>query len=358
MSDRLPIRRILCPTDFSAYSERSLRQAVALARWFGAEVDVLHVVHYVLPAGEGLPYFPAPKSADSSLLCQARDDLAQFVQPVLHEPVVVQMRLREGPPWREIDACARELPADLIVMGTHGRAGFEHLVLGSVTEKLLRRAPCPILTVCHSQRPSAKRQLFRRIVCAADLTADSARTIHFALGVAEENEARVILLHVLPGPFEKAPPRAHGPAPEHPPLRRDLEAFALERLRRAVPDEARDWCAVKERVTTGKPYREILRVAAEEEADLIVMGAHAQGALGRLFFGSSANHVVREAACPVLIVREAVSGSSSRPSIGRAEEIGQDERGPVATEEDPVQHERSGEEAPGEQARAGPGGQG
>ena len=138
--------------------------------------------------------------------------MAQFLEPVLHEPVVVNTRLREGTPWREIEAEARALPADLIVMGTHGRAGFEHLVLGSVTEKVLGRAPCPILTVCHSQTPSAKRQLFRRIVCAADLTDDSAHTISFALSVAEENEARVILLHVLDGRLEAGS------------LRRDLEA--------------------------------------------------------------------------------------------------------------------------------------
>ena len=96
--------------------------------------------------------------------------------------------------------------------GTHGRAGFEHLLLGSVTEKLLRRAPCPVLTVCHAQKPSAKRQLFRRIVCAADLTDDSAHTVAFALSAAEENEARVILLHVLDGRLEAGS------------LRRDLEA--------------------------------------------------------------------------------------------------------------------------------------
>ena len=216
----LPVERILCPTDFSDYSTRSLRQAV-----------------------------------------------------------------------------------DLIVMGTHGRAGFEHLLLGSVTEKLLWRAPCPILTVCHGQTPSAKRHLFRRIVCAADLTDDSVHTISFALSVAEENEARVILLHVLDGRLDTGAPRGQGPAPDRGSLRRDLEAFALERLRRAVPDEARDWCAVEERVAAGKPHGEIVRVAAEEGADLIVMGAHARGALDRLFFGSTASQVVREAGCPVLIVR-------------------------------------------------------
>lgn len=303
-----PVERILCPTDFSDYSTRSLRQAVALARWFGSEIRVLHVVP---------PVLPAPLPMEATRLRQAQEELARFVEPVLHEPVVVDTRVREGTPWREIEAEARALPADLIVMGTHGRAGFEHLVLGSVTEKVLGRAPCPILTVCHSPLPSAKRELFRRIVCAADLTDDSAHTISFALSVAEENEARVTLLHVLDGRLEAGAPRGQGPASDRGSLRRDLEAFALERLRRAVPDEARDWCAVEERVVVGKPHGEIVRVAAEEGADLIVMGAHARGALDRLFFGSTASQVVREAGCPVLIVRP------TEPRAGReADETG------------------------------------
>jgi hypothetical protein len=111
--------------------------------------------------------------------------------------------------------------------------------------------------------------------------------------------------------------RGEGPSSDPGALRREIEAFALDRLRRAVPDEARDWCGVEERVSAGKPYREILRMAAEETADLIVMGAHARGALDRLFLGSNASQVVRQAACPVLIVRP----TEPRPGL-EAEEAG------------------------------------
>ena len=79
-----------------------------------------------------------------------------------------------------------------------------------------------------------------------------------------------------------------------------------------MPDEARAWCEVKERVVAGKPYREILRIAAEEKADLIVMGAHARGALGRMVFGSTSSHVVREASCPVLTVRTTLEQGRSQ----------------------------------------------
>src|SRR4029453_12233128 len=89
-------------------------------------------------------------------------------------------------------------PADLLVMGTHGRGGFEHLILGSVTEKVLRGVACPILTVCHEEgRTWAAPGLMSRILCATDLTATSSRTMRYALSLAAENQARVTFLHVV-----------------------------------------------------------------------------------------------------------------------------------------------------------------
>ena len=301
MSERLHVKRILCPTDFSGYSALALRYAVSLGRWFDAEVAVLHVLPF---RGSEFPYFSTLASPDSKVRQPAEDQLAQFVEPVLHEPVTIEPKLREGEPWREIVAEATALPADLIVMGTHGRSGFEHLLLGSVAEKVLRRAECPVLTVARGPRPTAKRHCFRRILCGLDFTENSARTLRFALSLAEEDEARVTPLHILEGlPEASALGRKELPVPGGGPLRCDLEAVALERLRQAVPDESRDFCEVKERVAVGKAYHEILRVAAEEQADLIVMGAHARGPLGGRFFGSTASHVVRAASCPVLTVR-------------------------------------------------------
>jgi nucleotide-binding universal stress UspA family protein len=300
MSARLRVYRILCPTDFSDYSALALRHAVSLGRWFDAEVEVLHVVPF---RGSELPYFPVLASPDSKVRQEAQDHLAQFVEPVLHEPVAIGTKLREGDPWREIVAEASTLPADLIVTGTHGRGGFEHLLLGSVAEKVLRRAPCPVLTVGRGPRPTSKRHCFQRILCGLDFTEDSARTLRFALSLAEEDEGQVILLHVLEGlPEASALGRTDLPLPGGGPLRRDLEAVARERLHQVVPDEARDFCRVEERVAMGKAYDEILRLAAEEQADLIVLGAHPRGPLGRMFFGSTSSQVVREAGCPVLSV--------------------------------------------------------
>jgi nucleotide-binding universal stress UspA family protein len=312
---RTSIERILCPVDFSEFSARALERAVLLARWFEARVEVLHVIPFVVPAGAGLPYFPAPVESTKSLRDQSRKELEKFVEPFLNDGAAVELKVLEGDPWRIIRDEAEALPADLLVMGTHGRGGFEHLLLGSVTEKVMRRAPCPVLTVGRVAPHGTRGPLFRNIVCASDLTESSARTVDTALSLAEENAAHLTLLHVvdtLPG---EGGARLYLAVPEIGPLRRDLVAAARERLRQAVPDEARDFCDVSERVETGSAWGEILRVAEEVGADLIVMGEHVHGPIGRAFFGSTSSHVVRQATCPVLVVREA------RKTPGREEAV-------------------------------------
>jgi nucleotide-binding universal stress UspA family protein len=300
------MKRILCPVDFSEHSFRALERAVSLADWFGAEVTALHVVPPLPGPGLELPYFPAPLETARELGEQAERKLRDLAISFLAERVPIETRVRGGDPWREIAAEAKELPADLVVMGTHGRSGFEHFLLGSVTEKVLRRVSCPVLTVGSLQAPRRVGPLFRRILCATDMTKGSARTVDFALSLAEENQADVTLLHVIEGlPDQSSGAKLYLAVPEIGPLRRDLTEQAREELRRAVPDGTRDWCEVKERVDVGVAWRAILHAAEETNADLIVIGAHGRAPVGEMLFGSTSGHVVREAACPVLVVREA-----------------------------------------------------
>jgi len=303
---RPEMERILCPVDFSEFTAPAVAHALRLARWFDARVELLHVIArapYPMADG-GMIQFP---ETIEGLRGQATRDLDKLVAPLLAEGVTIETNIREGDAWHAILDEAAAWPADLIVMGTHGRSGFEHLLLGSVAQKVLRRATCPVLTVGHVVPHLRKGPLFRRILCAADLTEASERTLETALSLATENDARITLLHViasLPGPDDA---RA---VPETAPLRITLTELAHARLSKAVPDAARRFCEVSERVETGTPWREILRVASELDADLIVMGAHTRGAVGRMLFGSTASHIVRQATCPVLVVRDTHVGLS------------------------------------------------
>jgi len=300
MSAFLPIEKILCPTDFSVFSSRALRHAVSLARQFGAGLKVAHVIPRPSPYAAP-PFYPAVIAVDPRTRELAEAEIKSFIAPAVEARVPVETEIREGDAWREILAMAEELPADLVVMGTHGRGGFERLFLGSVAEKLLRRLPCPILTVCHEEGKTWEAPgLVRRILCATDLSASSAETVGVALSLAAKNQARVTLLHVV----------EELPLTGEPAFFAEAQAYGEQLERKAAQDlhetaqkaEAQFGVEVDEWVGSGRAHKEILRMAAEERADLIVLG-QGHGALDHFLFGSNAQQVVRQATCPVLIVR-------------------------------------------------------
>jgi nucleotide-binding universal stress UspA family protein len=310
VSTRRDVDRILCPVDFSEFSFPALEHAVRLGRWFDARVELLHVVP--------LPPFPLAGGGVPNALEVIRDqrehatlEIAELLAPFGAETVPIETKLLEGDPWRVILDEATTLPADLLVMGTHGRSGFEQLLLGSVTEKVLRRASCPVLTVSQVGPHPRSGFLFRRILCATDLTGTSEQTLEAAISLAGENDARITLLHVIASLPGEAAARASLAIPEMAPLRLSLEGEARTQLREVVTDRAPHFCHLGERVETGTPWSEIVRVASEMDAELIVMGAHAGGAVTRMLFGSTASQVVRRAGCPVLVVRETPKRRSS-----------------------------------------------
>jgi nucleotide-binding universal stress UspA family protein len=203
----------------------------------------------------------------------------------------------------EIVERAQTLPADLVVMGTHGRGGFEKWVLGSITEKVIRQAPCPILTVTlpAEDAPPPGQTPFKRILCAIDFSEHSTRALTFALSLAQQAEAHLTLAHVLePIADENLEVYAGHTVGE---LRPELEARSRERLRAAVPEDARNWCEPDELIVYGRPWEAILEAVKTTQSNLLVMGVHGRSVVDLALFGSTTNHVVRAARCPVLVIR-------------------------------------------------------
>jgi nucleotide-binding universal stress UspA family protein len=192
--------------------------------------------------------------------------------------------------------------ADLIVMGTHGRRGFKRLLLGSVTETVLREAPCPVLTVPPATHAASSEAVtFKRILCPIDFSSSALQALGFALDLARQADGLVTLLHVVEWlPEEEPRVSAHFNVPE---FRRHLTADAEQRLRLLVAEESRTWVDIDNVVVFGRAHREIIRAAEAKPADLIVMGAQGRGGVDLALFGSATQQVVRGAACPVLTVR-------------------------------------------------------
>jgi nucleotide-binding universal stress UspA family protein len=301
----IAIRRILCPIDFSDFSRRALDHAVAVARWYESTVTVLHVFSPMPVAAFG----PGPVSFEPIVLTAAdREqlfaDTKEFAAAEGAPGIAIEAVLREGNTSVEILEQATSMDADLLVIGTHGRSGFERLVLGSVAEKVLRKAQCPVLTVPR-RLPDAVPSgpvLFKRILCAVDFSECSMHALTYAVSLAQEADGCLTVVHVLAPEFVGQ----IGIGEEHvslAALQRQHEAAARHLLEKAVPQEARAYCKAESMLRRGKPWREILQVASDRQAELIVMGIHGRGAADLLFFGSTTHHVVRQAVCPVLTLR-------------------------------------------------------
>lgn len=294
--------RILCPTDFSDFSSQALRHALALARTFRSRLKVVHVIASIVPGVESV-YGGAPFLLTAEERQRIEDEMRAFLLPLCEARLDHEHEVREGEPWREIVAAASEMEANLVVLGTHGRGGLDHLFLGSVTEKLIRRLPCPVLTVSHEEaRTWAAPGLIGRILCATDFSDMSAEALRLAVAIAEKHNARLTLLHVVESmPDLRA--AAHRTLVDIDALRRTIEDKGLERLNRIVADVSVPGVRIEPRAVLGRAYKEILRAAAEERADLIVVGAQGHGLLEHLLSGSNAQHVIRGATCPVLTAR-------------------------------------------------------
>jgi nucleotide-binding universal stress UspA family protein len=296
----LQINRILCPVDLSDSSRHAITHAVMMAKWYKARITALHVCNPVVVPSTDFVVAGTPSVA---LLTEAEveDVNAQILRWFGSvEPVQIDVVIDNGNVANRVLDRALSLPADLIVMGTHGAGGFEHLVLGSVAEKVLRKATCPVMTVPPQSRTTSKVP-FKRLLCPVDFSESSLSALQFGFSIAQESDAELTILHVfewLPG--DEALTNRPINVPEY---RRQLEHDFDEKLHALVPDSVRDWCRPRTRTAYGKAYREILAAATEENVDLILMGVQGRNALDLMLFGSTTNQVVRRATCPVLTLR-------------------------------------------------------
>jgi nucleotide-binding universal stress UspA family protein len=303
----ITIRRLLCPVDFSDHSRRALDHAWAIAQSHHAAVTVLHVAP-LAPVAAYAPMSGLP--AYVGLTPDARQVLIRSLEAFAADGpsrVPVEVEIAEGQPAAVIVDRAHELAAELIVLGTHGRSGFERWVLGSVTERVLRQARCPVLTVPPRAPESAAEPVaFKHIVCAVDFSDCAMHALDYAISLADEARASLTVVHVIELPPD-IPREVHETVMLGPRDRRGYlalaEAEAQARLTDAVDGRVCGEQPIATVLRAGKPYREILRVAQEQSADLLVVGVHGRGAIDRMFFGSTTQHLVRQAACPVLTIR-------------------------------------------------------
>lgn len=297
----LEVKLILCPIDFSEFSERAYRHALSLAEHYRAKVVALHVVE--------LFRFPSAGFAASAGLydefCQAaredgKEQLQEFVKNHTHDEIQPELVVHQGIASDSILAFAQAQKTDVIVMGTHGRRGYDRLMLGSVTNRVMRRARSPVLVVCKPQHESTVADMaagkerghahrLNRILFCTDFSENSERALNYAISATEEYDAELTLLHVL----EEVP---------SPAKTEEAIAAATEQLDKLIPPEARKTLKIKTAVRIGKPYLQIIQLALETQVDMVAMGVRGRGALDLAVFGSTTYRVIQLGPCPVLAV--------------------------------------------------------
>jgi len=290
---RLHFKKILLLTDFSEPSELAIPYATAIAREYQSEVCALHVITPVA--------LPETSSEATSILIENSEELAQAemqrldsrLSGVPHDTLV----LREVNVWPGVERVLQERDIDLLVLGTHGRTGARKFLLGSVAEEIFRSTNVPVLTI----GPAVRKGIhsggrFHRVLFPTDFSPEAQAAAPYAVSMAEENQARLMLLNVMPSPDAV---RSDGAA-------QDSVANVMHRLYEVVPQMAEFWCRPEATVRFGNPGERILEVATDCDADLIVLGVRNPGSyLGAATHleRTTAHRVVARAMCPVLTVR-------------------------------------------------------
>jgi nucleotide-binding universal stress UspA family protein len=294
--------RLLLATDFSRSTEGAERYAYALASSWGATVTVMTVLDF--PVGMN-PEYPVNQLYLGQLMQEATGQLVELKARAAGRGLSVHTRIATGIPSEEVLAAADSEGTDLIVVGTRGAAGLEHVLLGSVAERIIRRAPCPVLAVPvkreeseGSGSASTDPAAMERILVPIDFSDCSLDALEYAVMVAQRAKASVTILHVLE-------PVSYGLdfTLLHVSKRQQMREVIAERLAALVSALTSAQVTADFLVRGGLPGDSILDVVRTDQPDLIVMGTHGRRGLSHTVFGSVVESVLRRSPRPILTVR-------------------------------------------------------
>lgn len=287
---RVAFENVLVATDLSPLSDTALRWAKGIARRYGSE---LYITHVISPAETALvppEYWGSTEEVLEEAVVRDMEGLDANLRPLPHK-----MLLHHGCVWESVFADVREFGIDLLVMATHGRHGLGRLMTGSVAEEVFRRVRCPVLTLGpKATAPNAVDAGFERILFATNFGPESLAAAPYAISMAQEFEARLTLLHVMN--------QEDFDLPVDPQTALEVR---MDRLHKIIPADAELRHEPQYLLEFGNAADQILRVAEEGNAGLIVLGAKPSDHLGvAVHFSSAIAHdVVSSATCPVLTIR-------------------------------------------------------
>jgi nucleotide-binding universal stress UspA family protein len=307
------ITRILFATDFSRWAQRAEDYACALACSWRASLTVLSVAEF--PPGLN-PDYLVNQQYLADLLKHASAQLVDLKGRAEGRGIAVTTRVATGIPSEEVISAAREEDSDLIVVGTRGKTGLAHILLGSTAERVIRGAPCPVLSVrtdstdLEDERVLARPVRLERILVPVDFSDCSLDALEYAVVVAQQAKASIMLLHVLePVSYGLDFTLSHVRTREH------VRESWTKRLKELTSSHQHSHVAMEFQLRGGLPADSILDSAQTLPCDLIVMGTHGRRGISHALSGSVAEAVLRKSHCPVIAVRSPKFGPGHRRVI-------------------------------------------
>ena len=291
----MKVKSILCPVDFSEFSAAAYQYAWSLAEYYHARLICLHVVElWRYPFADYAAHEADFAKFEKALNEGGEVQLRNFAEKYSSHGIQPELVVRQGNASDCTLWFAEKEEMEVIVMGTHGRRGFDRLVLGSNADRIMRKARCPVLVVSNPSQsaptigPDGKHRLGRILYCT-DFSHNSEGARGYAISLAAEYSAELTLLHVADDASDLARSDA-------------VIAECTRQLDRLLSETEHKKFNVRLVVQFGKPYEEIVRHAAEMQASLIIMTARGGDALDRAVFGSTTYRVIQLGPCPVLTI--------------------------------------------------------
>lgn len=298
---RVKLNKILCATDFSDLSNHAVFYGASLAREYDATLYLCHVIDLSSATMYGEATY-----AFESQLTHMEDYAHKRMKRIMGKyDVEWNPLVTIGSAADEINRLAQETEVDLAITATRGRSGLKRLVLGSVTEHVMRSLPCPLLTVHGADNDPAltrEREIkFGRILVGCDFSSDSNLALEYGLGLAQEFQSDLYIVHVLEPPRYKNLPKSVEGAREQ--IRKSLHKQMKDQLEALVPEEAYNWCKPKTRLLSGVAHEELVKFADIQDIDLVILGVRGHSLVESLFVGATTERVIRKADCAVMSVR-------------------------------------------------------
>ena len=298
---RIKLNKIICATDFSDLSNHAVFYGASLAKEYNAKLYLCHVIDLSSATMYGEATY-----AFESQLSHMEDYAHKRMKRVMDKyDVEWEPLVTIGSAADEITRLAQENEVDLAITATRGRSGFKRLVLGSVTEHVMRSLPCPLLTVRGAGNDPALTKdneiRFGRILVGCDFSHDSNLALEYGLGLAQEYQSDLYIVHVLEPPSYKELPNSVLGAREE--IGRSLHKKLKDQLEALVPEESYNWCKPKTRLLSGIAQEELVKFADIQEIDLVILGVRGHSLVESLFVGATTERVMRKSRCAVMSVR-------------------------------------------------------